>query len=129
MFVVQVLSLALLSSCGVPEEFQAFNSKAWKEDRYACKGQRAELVDDFEQIRKDLYGQKEYVVRNLLGKPDQEELLKRSERIYYYYIETGDQCADRTKMSGANRIELRLNSLAKVSEINYRYPDQVKKLE
>ena len=121
--------VGLLYSCSTPDSLKDFDSDTWKEDRYACAGKRGELVDDFEKIRKDLYGQKEYVLRNLLGKPDNEELLERSQRIYFYYIETGGQCSDRSKLSEANRVEVRINSLGKVSEVTYYEPINAAKPE
>lgn len=117
-----LIVMGLLDSCSTPESLQNFDSETWKEDRYACEGKREELVDDFEAIRKELYGKKEYVLRNLLGKPDSEELLERSQRIYFYYIEPGTQCSDRSSLSEANRVEVRINSLGKVSEVTYKEP-------
>ncbi|MCJ8166219.1 hypothetical protein MKJ04_15330 [Pontibacter sp. E15-1] len=119
---VPVLTLALLASCTTPEGLRDFDSEGWKADTYACEGKRSELVGAFEKIRKELYGKKEYVLRNLLGKPDSEELLERNQRIYYYYLEPGAQCKDRSRMSDANRVEVRINALGKVSEVTYHQP-------
>ncbi|MEJ8755426.1 hypothetical protein WG947_00340 [Pontibacter sp. H259] len=123
-----LLSLAILS-CGVPESLSGFDSETWKADKNACKGERAKLAPEFEKIRKELQGKKEYVVRNLLGKPDKEELMERSQRIYYYYLETGEQCVGSTELSEANRAEVRINSLGKVSEVTYNNPDKITKPE
>ena len=116
-------------SCGVPESLEGFDSKTWKADKNACKGDRAKLVAEFEKIRKELYGKKEYVVRNLLGKPDKEDLLERSQRIYYYYLENGTQCQDASILSHVTRAEVRINSLGKVSEVTYNNPDKITKPE
>lgn len=121
--------LGFLSSCSTPESLRSFDSETWKEDRYGCEGKRGELADDFEDIRKELYGQKEYVLRNLLGKPDSEELLERSQRIYFYYLEPGTQCSDRSALSEANRVEVRINSLGKVSEVTYKEPFKAAKAD
>ncbi|MFD2999274.1 hypothetical protein ACFS7Z_02790 [Pontibacter toksunensis] len=130
LFILQgVIVVGLLHACGTPESLKDFDSDSWKEDRYACGGKRGELVNDFEKIRKDLYGKKEYVLRNLLGKPDSEELLERSQRIYFYYVEPGGQCSDRSKLSEANRVEVRINSLGKVSEVTYHEPINAAKPE
>lgn len=121
----QFLTLLLLGACTTPDSLKDFDSKAWKEDRFGCDDKRAGLVDDFELIRKEMYGKKEYVVRNVLGRPDSEELMERSQRIYFYYIEPGEQCQDkerRTELSEANRVQVRINSLGKVSEITYYKP-------
>lgn len=117
-----LLLLLLLSACGVPDSLKDFDSETWKNDRNACKGERQKLVGEFENIRRELYGKKEYVVRNLLGKPDNESLLEKNQKIYHYYIEPGTQCTERGKFSEANRLEVRLNSTGKVSEISFFEP-------
>lgn len=88
-----LLLSSLLFGCSTPESLQNFDSDKWIADRMGCNGDRAILVDDLEALREDLYGKKEYILRRVLGKPDQEVLLERSERIYYYYIESGSQCS------------------------------------
>lgn len=121
----QFLCLMLLGACTTPDAFKDFDSDTWKADRFGCDNQRAALIDEFEQIRKEMYGKKEYIVRNVLGRPDSEELMERSQRIYFYYIEPGEQCQDterRTQLSEANRVQVRINSLGKVSEITYYRP-------
>lgn len=130
LFIVPVFLMAgFITSCTTPESLQNFDSETWKEDRYGCGGKRGELADDFEEIRKELYGKKEYVLRNLLGKPDSEELLERSQRIYFYFLEPGTHCTDRSALSEAKRVEVRINSLGKVSEITYNKPINAAKLE
>lgn len=119
---IPALSLLLLSACGVPESMQDFDSETWKNDRYGCQEQRGALVDDFEQIRKDLIGKKEYVLRSLLGKPDSEELLAGNQRIYFYYIEKGAQCGNNRELSEANRVQVRINAVGKISEVGYYRP-------
>ncbi|TPE42532.1 hypothetical protein [Pontibacter mangrovi] len=116
-----VAGLLLLGAC-TPDSLKDFDSDTWKDDRFGCDSKRAELVSDFEKIRKEMYGKKEYVVRNVLGKPDSEELMERSQRIYFYYIEPGTQCQNRKQLSEANRVQVRINSLGKVSEITYYKP-------
>jgi len=118
-----------ISGCSTPESLKGFDSETWISDRKGCKGDRAALVYELDSLRKDFYNKKEYVVRQVLGKPDHEELLERSQRIYIYYIEPGTQCAGRGEMSDANRVEVRINSLAKVSEITYKEPLKSKKPE
>ncbi|MBJ6117977.1 hypothetical protein JAO76_07240 [Pontibacter sp. BT310] len=121
--------IVLAVACGSPESMKDFDSTTWKADKNACKGDRAKLAPEFEKIRKDMVGKKEYIVRNVLGKPDKEELLERSQRIYYYYLESGEQCQNTSTLSEASRLEVRINSLGKVSEVNYNQPQKLKKPE
>ena len=124
-----ILIAIMLPGCTTPESLQHFDSETWKNDRMGCKGDRAELVYVLDSLRTEFYEKKEYVVRRVLGKPDHEELLERSQRIYIYYIEPGTQCTGTGQMSDANRVEVRINSLAKVSEITYKEPLKSKKPE
>jgi hypothetical protein len=124
-----ILCLLLLSGCFTPESLENFDSKAWKNDRKGCNGERVKLIGEFEALRKEFYGKKEFIVRRVLGKPDQEELLERNQRIYYYYIEPGVQCAGNNNLPEANRVEVRFNALAKVSEITYQEPLKSRKPE
>jgi hypothetical protein len=128
-FLIWGLFLIMLQSCYTPESLRSFDSETWKADRYACDGKREKLIPEFEKIRKELYGKKEYIIRNLLGKPDKENLLERSQRIYYYYLEPGTQCQDPQTLSDVTRAEVRINSLGKVSEITYNHPDKINKPE
>lgn len=124
-FIPACLLLCLsFSGCGVPDSLKGFDSETWKNDRYACKGDRERMTGEFDKIRRELYGKKEYIVRNLLGKPDSESLLERNQRIYYYYLEHGTQCNERRGMSEANRVEIRINPTGKVSEVTYKEPLQ-----
>lgn len=124
-----MLATLLLAGCSTPDSLKDFDSEAWINDRMGCNGDRIRLVYELDSLRTEFYGKKEYLVRGLLGKPDQEELLERSERIYYYYIEPGSQCSGARGMSEANRVEVRFNSLAKVKEINYKEPIESRKPE
>lgn len=123
------ISVLCLSACSTPESLRSFDSDTWKDDRYACEGKRSALINELEAIRKELYGKKEYIVRNVLGKPDSEELMERNQRIYYYYLEPGAQCENRNILSDANRIQVRINSLGKVSEVSYYRPINTTKPE
>ncbi len=117
-----ILLCLQLSACGIPESLKDFDSTTWKNDRYACKGERKALVGEFDKIRRELYGKKEYVIRNLLGKPDSESLLERNQRIYYYYLEPGAQCQNKRELSEANWVEVRINPTGKVSEVTFKNP-------
>ncbi|RIJ41815.1 hypothetical protein [Pontibacter oryzae] len=129
LYSIAIIGVLCLSACSTPESLKSFDSKTWKDDRYACSGKRGDLVDDLEAIKKELYGKKEYVLRNVLGKPDSEELMERNQRIYYYYLEPGTQCENRNMLSDANRVQVRINSLGKVSEVSYYRPIKTTKPE
>ncbi len=117
-----LLCCLFLSSCYAPDSWSGFDSETWKADRYGCKGDRKEIIEEFEKIRRDMYGKREIVIRNTLGKPDQEELMAGNQRIYFYYLEKGEQCTDYRVRSEANWVEVRITAVGKISEVSYRYP-------
>lgn len=85
------------------------------------------MTAEFDAIRKELYGKPENEVKDILGKPDAEQLMSRGQRLFIYYLEAGSQCEKRNQLSNANRAEVRFNALNKVSEITYLRPIQTTK--
>ncbi len=126
---LSLLVCLLLPSCFIPESLGSFDSDTWKADRYGCNGKRQELAQEFEKIKHALYGQREVIARKVLGKPDQEELLAGNQRLYFYYLEAGEQCNDHRIRSDANWVEVRINAVGKVSEVSYKYPTTTGKPE
>ncbi|WP_345162019.1 outer membrane protein assembly factor BamE domain-containing protein [Nibribacter koreensis] len=76
------------------------------------------LAPQVEDFRMKLLTRKEYVIRGLFGKPDAEELLERSQKIYIYYITPGPKCKD-ASMAGKDQkaLTVRFDALGKVREI------------
>ncbi|TXK46398.1 hypothetical protein FVR03_10970 [Pontibacter qinzhouensis] len=116
-----LLSL-LLVACSEPAQIEGFDSTGWKADRLGCAGTREKMQQEFEQVRQELYTKGEAEIISILGRPDGEQLMARGQRIFYYYLEPGSQCKQKNNLSEANRAEVRLNALNKVSEVTYLRP-------
>lgn len=114
--------LCVVLSCSQKASIAGFDSDNWKKDKKGCQAQRSTLLHDFDTIRLALYGKPENDIKDILGKPDAEQLMRRGQRVFIYYLEPGSQCSERNKLSEANRIEVRFNALQKVSEITYLRP-------
>lgn len=108
--------------CTNPTRIAGFDSEKWQLDKRGCQGQRSTMVNEFDNIRRELYGLPEEEVKDILGKPDAEQLMRRGQRVFIYYFEPGSHCSERNKLSEANRAEVRFNALSKVSEITYLRP-------
>ncbi|MBT1705411.1 hypothetical protein [Chryseosolibacter indicus] len=69
-----------------------------------------------EQQKQKLLGSDEMEIVQLLGKPDQNELYKRNQKFYYYYITPGPACqtADTLKSS---RLSIRFTAMGLAKEI------------
>ncbi|WP_207430535.1 hypothetical protein [Sabulibacter ruber] len=107
------------TSCSSDQKFN-FNSDSWKADQDGCKGERVKLKPQLEEIRLKLIGLREPTIRGLFGKPDSEELLQRSNKIYIYYITPGPKCTTAGQAGNAvkNALAIRIDALGKVREAN-----------
>jgi len=118
---ILLLSCLYLFSCGqLPISEEEFNNTSWKNDKNGCQGERSKIVKNFEGIKDRLIGLGENQLRQLLGSPDQVQLLERSQKFYIYYIEKGAQCGD-TGIEGKN-YQIRFNSLNQVNEVSLTLP-------
>jgi hypothetical protein len=114
---VSCFSLLFLSTCSSPSEDFNFDSDTWKKDLNGCQGQRLKQQKQVEDMRLDLVGLKEYKIRQLLGKPDLEELMERSQKIYIYFIAPGPKCQAQAAPKKV-ALTVRLDALGNVREAN-----------
>ena len=112
---------ALFSSCApVPDTLGSLDLAKWREDRNACGGVRATLVEDFKAEQEQLMGKFADDVGQLLGRPDIHQLGSRNQKFYVYFLEKGPQCEDVTKPSSAEKVILRFNAVGLLAEITYQ---------
>lgn len=107
-----------LAGCGhalpnIPD----FDATTWRADPYACHDQRRAAVPALVRAKEQLYEARANDVNALLGPPDEEELRAYTEKVYYYYLEPGTQCAAGHVRSAAPRISLRFGPLGTVTEV------------
>ena len=122
MLTMSGMSMLSAMGCRGQVKFPGFNSQAWIADAFACQSVRAKMLLDLEKIRLDLRGLRTTEIMSVLGKPDSEGLLANNERIYYYYVQAGEQCQNRQKLSGANKLQVRFDALEHASEVNFEQP-------
>ena len=107
-----------LAGCGhALPQIPGFDAAAWRADPYACRNQRRAAVPALLRVREQLYETRANDVNALLGPPDEEELRANTEKVYYYYLESGTQCAAGHVRSAAPRISLRFGPLGTVTEV------------
>jgi len=117
-----ILFLFILTACGKSVPQNNFDAETWQKDEQACNDTRKALLPELDKIKPDLLGLHEKKLQKFLGKPDGTSLTDQSERIYFYYIEPGPQCAHKSYLSSANKLQIRMNSMGFVIEINYEQP-------
>ena len=118
------LAFFLLAGASVPAgcghalpRIPGFDAAAWRADPYACHDQRAAAVPALLRVKEYLYEARADDVNALLGPPDEEELRANTEKVYYYYLAAGTQCAAGHVRSPAPKLSLRFGPLGTVTEV------------
>jgi hypothetical protein len=107
-----------LSACGhALPNIPHFNAAAWRADPYGCQNQRGPELPTLLQHKETLYEARADDVTALLGHPDEEELRANTEKVYYYYLESGTQCDAKHIRSTAAKLSLRFGPLGTVTEV------------
>ncbi|HAA12265.1 MAG TPA: hypothetical protein DCE41_11415 [Cytophagales bacterium] len=96
-----------------------FDEQAWKDDPQGCQGVRLQMLPQLEAAWSDLDGSSQLDVERTLGKPDQHELYRRSQKFFIYYISPGPNCATADEDTPL-RIHIRFNALGFANEIARR---------
>ncbi len=109
----------LLAGCGhALPDVPGFGAAAWRADRGACQNQRAALLPPLLAARARLYQARANDVTALLGRPDEEELLAQTEKVYHYYLRPGAQCPpERRAHVPGPRLSIHFGPLGTVTEV------------
>ncbi|GAB3177356.1 hypothetical protein [Telluribacter humicola] len=113
-------SVWLVACTSAPEKLGSLDLVKWRQDRGACKGDRATLVNAFKAEQKVLVGKFANEVGELLGRPDIHQLGGRNQKFYVYFLEKGTHCDDITKKSYSPKVILRFNAVGLLTEITYQ---------
>ena len=97
-------------------EITGFDNTSWKADPNGCKGQRLLLMNDLEGNLEQLKGLKNREVMQMLGKPDRNELYKRSQKFFIYYISTAEACENYDGDTSTVYLSIRFNALGLSNE-------------
>ena len=111
-----LLSLFLLA-CGKPlPTLPGIDKTAWTTDKGACSGARAHMLEAVKKNTDKLLALSEVDLVTLLGKPDEEELYKRNQKFYYYYLQPAANCGD-TLTAKPLRLVIRFNAVGLAKEV------------
>ena len=115
-FICGVLLLCLMMCCerALPT-IDGLNVEQWKDDKNGCKGARLSMRKSIEEQKAKLQGLSETQVVKLLGRPDQNELYKRNQKFFFYWI-AGPECStDSTKV----KLGIRFTAMGFAKEISF----------
>ncbi len=113
------LSLVVLSllSCGKSlPELKGIDKEAWVDDTGACKNVRAGMIEDIRAQKDQFLALDQMQLVKLLGRPDENELYKRNQKFYTYYLEPGPNC-DSVKGDDALKLIIRFNAMGLAKEV------------
>lgn len=104
-------------SCSKPlPELKGIETEVWLADKNGCKGNRATSIETLKTQKNDLLGLSEMEVVQVLGKPDRNELYKRNQKFYYYYLQPAPECEQH--LDSALRLAIRFNAMGLAKEIS-----------
>lgn len=104
-----VLTVVLLG-CGKPlPDLEGVNLEAWKDDKKACGGKRALMETALQKEKEKLKGLSEMDIVELLGRPDENELYKRNQKFFSYYVTAGPDCEAHEELP--HKLIIRFNAM------------------
>ena len=107
---LSIAAALLLFSCGKDlPTLEGIDIEKWKQDKNACAGVRQDMEQALHQEASKLKGLSEANIIVLLGKPDQNELYKRNQKFFYYFITAGPGCEKADSM--AHKLVVRFNAM------------------
>ena len=109
--------IILLQSCTSAIEIEGFSSEDWKADRNGCLNTRAASKPDIIEATDQILGKTEQDVLRLMGRPDKNELKRRQQKFYIYYLEPGPLCESIQASDSASYLSIRFNATGVVNEV------------
>ncbi len=95
-----------------------FNVEDWLADARGCNGVRAQMADDLQELKPNLLGHYQKRIIKVLGEPEEQELYRRSQTYYIYYIDPAEDCAN--GVQNPRKLEVRFTALGIANEVNIR---------
>jgi hypothetical protein len=98
-------------------ELDGIDKKEWIADKNGCLLKRRGMIDAVQKEKLKLLSLDEMQIVALLGKPDHNELYKRNQKFYNYYLQGYPGCSDATDTI-AMRLVIRFNAVGLANEVS-----------
>ncbi len=96
--------------------FDEIDFEVWKRDKLACNGQRSQMSEAMEAQSEKLVALNEQEIISLLGKPDENELYKRNQKFYYYFLQPSRECSE-SPVENPKKLVIRFNAIGLAKEV------------
>jgi outer membrane protein assembly factor BamE (lipoprotein component of BamABCDE complex) len=109
------LLFLLFAACTSPGAPGYLDSARWERDDNGCNEYRSGVINEHPELLTALKGKSEDEIIEWLGKPDKNELYKRSQKFYIYAIDPTDDCAS----AGTKHryLQIRFNATNRAQEV------------
>ena len=111
----------LLISCGKDlPELKGIDHNLWIQDKNACNGSRSKMMQAIDGEKEKLLVLKETQIVELLGRPDKNELYKRNQKFFFYYLSPGKLCnAENDSLPDlSSKLVIRFNAMGLAKEVS-----------
>jgi len=107
----------LWSSCGKElPVLDGIDLEKWKDDKTGCAMVRQASISKLDQQRDKIKSLSQPEVIELLGRPDKNELLKRNQKFFYYYLEPSPACPQ--GKAEFKKLMIRFNAIGLAKEVS-----------
>jgi len=109
------LLLLVTISCGKSlPEISDVDLDSFSKDKNACGQYRTSVIQTLDSQKDKLLALDERQIVELLGSPDRNELYKRNQKFYYYYLKPSPECNSTT---APLRLAIRFNAMGLAKEV------------
>ena len=84
----------------------------------AAKKERIDLIDNINDNKKKILGLYQKDILKIFGQPEEQELYKRSQTYYVYYLDPSTDC--KTTIENPRKLFIRFTSLGIANELTIR---------
>mgnify|MGYP000962753371 CR=1 FL=1 len=112
------LICAIGYGCGNKLDLGDFDKTKWQADANGCNSVRSTMLEELDEIKPELLGLYQKAIIKVLGQPEEQELYKRSQTYYIYWLDPIEGCTAPTE--NPRKLEVRFTALGIANEINIR---------
>lgn len=113
---LSLILFVLLIACGKSlPTFEAIDLEEWKADAQGCTGKRSAMEQAIRNEKDKLLALNEKQIIKLMGRPDQNELYKRNQKFYTYFIAAGPACE--TPSENPKKLIVRFTAMGLANEV------------
>ncbi len=110
-----ILFILFITACSKPlPSLDGIDLKTWKEDKNGCLNNRSQFIAQLEKQKEKLKSLDQTEIIQLLGRPDRNELYKRNQKFFYYFLEPGVLCGIDKE---PRRLSIRFNAVELAKEV------------